>query len=134
MDVTALFNDGMRFITNVGGINIVATKYNSFFNSSDYDDVPTYTLTGSTFISGIIFPVKNKTGSNEEVLLEQGKLKLQDKIFYCGSTNLTGSGLVFNINNSFYSIIEDGIMQYDVAGSTIYHKLYLRNLNGSILF
>ena len=41
-------------------------------------------MTGSNVVSGLVFPIKATQGSNEAMLLEQGKLLTKDKILFCG--------------------------------------------------
>jgi glycosyltransferase involved in cell wall biosynthesis len=77
-------------------------------------------------------PIRAKQGSQEAVLLEQGKLLTKDKIVYCGSVNTSGN-LVFNISNEYYGIVNEGVTRFDTAGSVVYNKIYLRLLpNGSL--
>lgn len=132
MDVKPLFDDGMRFILDNAGLTVPVTIYNRVLNEDDYDDATVDTVTGSTVISGLVLPINGKMGSSEAVLLEQGKLLLQDKVMYCGSIATSGDR-IFKIKNDYFTIINDGIKTYDLIGSTVYNKLFLRYLpNGSL--
>lgn len=132
LNIQSLLNDGLIFLNDAGGLQCVATKYFYTFNDSEYDDNPLKTITGSISFSGILLPVDSKRGSSEAMLLEQGKIKNTDKILYCGSINTSGTEIKFLVGNNFYSLIDGGIITYEIAGVPIYNKMYLRNnLNGS---
>ena len=63
----------------------VRIKYycNSFGAGSYYDDDVSVTQSGSDlWISGTILPVKNSQGSNDAILLEQGKILYNDPKLY----------------------------------------------------
>ena len=123
--------DGFKNIID-NGVNSSISIYSYSINSTSYDDDVTSTLTGSSVISGLVFPINSKQGSTEALLLEQGKLKLSDKVMYCGSFTISGN-YTFKIVDDYYSIIENGVKTYDLNGSTVYHKIFLRYLpNGSL--
>jgi hypothetical protein len=133
MNVVPLYQDGMKFILDNAGLNTSVIVYNSYVSGTDYDDVLTTTITGSQFVSGVILPIRGKLGSQEAVLLEQGKVTFQDKVLYTGSFTLATSGVQFKNGSNFYGLINDGHIQYDVAGTTIYNKFFLRHMpNGSV--
>jgi len=132
VNVVGFLNNGLNFINLAGGLQTSVTKYNYYVSGSDYDDALTKTITGSVSFSGLVFPVHSKQGSNEALLLEQGKLTTQDSILYCGSIQLNTSGNTFQIGSKYFSMIENGIIQYTVAGTQIYNKIYLRNQPGSV--
>jgi len=132
MEINSFLNDGLRFINSAGGLNTSITIYSLQSVPESYDDDIFYSAIGSTNISGLVFPIRAKQGSQEAVLLEQGKLLTKDKIVYCGSVNTSGN-LVFNISNEYYGIVNEGVTRFDTAGSVVYNKIYLRLLpNGSL--
>ena len=131
-----MLSDGMKFIMD-GSNNCIVKLINYTIDSNDYDDVITQTLTGSYLTSGLIFPVRGKQGSEEAILMEQGKLQTQDKVlFLTGSVQLNSSGLLIGIGTSptdYYTIISNGITTYEINGSPVYKKIYLRyTIPGSI--
>ena len=129
MNIPPFLLDGRRFIFQ-GANSVQVSLINYTFNSSDYDDVLTQTLTGSVVTSGLVFPVRGKFGSTESMLMEQGKLKLNDKIlFLTGDTQLNTSGLVIGIGSPivYYSVLQDGIHSYEVIIS-VFEQLKLKYL------
>ncbi|MCK5625126.1 hypothetical protein KAI04_04770 [Candidatus Pacearchaeota archaeon] len=130
---TTLINGLNNLFSHAGistSINII--EYN--FIESDYDDERIQTQTGSNVVSGLVFPIKSSQGSSEALLLQEGKLLTNDKVLYIGSCNVSGA-VVVELQNDFYTIIPDGIQTWDVNGSTVYSKMFIRkNLGGSTLF
>lgn len=136
MGATEILTLGINSIFKEGN-NVLVKLINYSFTNSDYDDVLTQTLTGSTWISGIEFPIRGKQGSEEAMLMEQGKLLTKDKILFLnGSQQLNSSGLLIGIGSptpSYYTIINDGVRTWSLAGSIMYNKLFLRHtIPGSI--
>ena len=64
------------------------------FIESSYDDETIQTQTGSSVVSGLVFPIKSTQGSEESLLLQQGKLLTQDKSLFIGSCNVSGNIIV----------------------------------------
>ena len=77
-----IFSNGMSTLMPYGR-QITVTSFTGSAGSTDYDDEYTYTqISGTTFTSGILLPIKNKFGSEDAVLMEQGKLLTKDKKLY----------------------------------------------------
>lgn len=133
MTVQNILNDGIDYIFKNGGLTTTINIIEYTFDSGSYDDDTTQTITGSQTISGLIFPIKSSQGSEEALLLEQGKLLTQDKIMYVGSLNTSGN-LLIEIQGDNYTIIPDGIQQWTVSNNTIYNKIFLRQSLGGSLF
>lgn len=135
-DLNSIFNNGLRFIFNQGGllnqINIISYS----ISGADYDDQVTQTLTGSRVISGLVFPVESKQGSQEALLLNQGKLLTKDKVLYTGSFTISGNLLIEigSKTGDFYTIIPDGIQSYGTNGNIIFNKIFLRHTIPGSLF
>lgn len=133
INATPFLNDGLRFIQDSSQSTLFKIYNYTIASGSAYDDDLVQTLTGSSYISGLIFPIRGNQGSSEAMLLEQGKLLTQDKVIYTGSISLPGSGTIIGIGTEFYSIIPNGVTTYTVNGSIIYNKIYIRqSLNGSL--
>jgi hypothetical protein len=135
--IYSFLNDGLNYILDNSNNCLIKLVNYTQAGSQYYDDYMTQVNAGSSWISGLIFPVKAKTGSNEALLMEQGKLLTNDKvIFIKGSVNVNSSGLLVGIGspvNKYYTLIADGITTYEVNGSPVYKKLYVRHtINGSI--
>jgi len=132
-DINTIFRNGLNFLQSQG-INTTITQINYTISDSDYDDVTTQTIGGSGTISGLVFPVRGTQGSYEAMLLEQGKIRTNDKHLYLlGSINLSGN-LIFDINGEKYTLIPDGIRVWENAGSHIYSEAFVRFVVGGSLF
>lgn len=117
--------------------NIVEIKYLDETIGSVWDDDITLTASSTTWTSGIILPVRGVRGSNESVLLEQGKLKQEDiKLFVSGSIDFTDSGSIVRVGigspaDTYYKPIPIGVRKLDVYGTAIYKKGYFREITGT---
>jgi len=125
MNINTLLNDGVKFALNSGGINTTIKLIDYSFFDEDYDDQKIQTVTGSNTISGLIFPLSNKQGSEDALLMQQGKLLTKDKVLYTGSVNISGNILIQS-GSDYYTIIPEGIHSWSSAGSTIFNKFYIR--------
>ncbi len=110
-----------------------------FGAGSYYDDDVLLTPSGiELYISGVILPINATRGSSDAVLIEQGKILTNDsKLYIEGTINTSGTfkvGLGSPLSGSEYSIINQGIIKWDVNAVPILKKLYLRQLpNGSFI-
>ncbi len=124
----------------------VRIRYFSEVAGSVWDDEVTLTeVTGSeVWTSGVVMPLSAKYGSEDVILVEQGKLSNQDQRLYVnGSLDFTGLGSNFKvkiglngspIQTDNYTIIPQGGIPYEVEGTQIYKKVYIRRLtNGSFI-
>jgi len=111
-----------------------------FGAGSYYDDDVTLTQSGVNYwASGVVLPVTNKQGSDDALLLEQGKIIKDDtKLYIHGYIDTSGTikvglGSYTNMSGCEYSIIE-GITKYDVNAVGVLKKLFIRKLtNGSFI-
>ena len=110
---------------SVDGITNLVKVISYTIPTGSYDDYTIQTITGSQYISGLVFPVRGAQGSEEALLLEQGKLLTKDKVLYTGSFSTSGN-LLFDIQGDKYGIVPNGIHTWTSAGSTIYNKIYIR--------
>jgi len=120
-----------------------------YFNIVDigeyYDDNVQLTISGNDFwTSGVVLPISNSRGSSDAVLLEQGKIIMNDtKLYIAGDINTSGTwklGLGSNETGSpvpitgEYSLLSEGTMKWDVNATPILKKLYIRKLTtGSLM-
>lgn len=138
IDAISILGKGLDYMMNMStSINIQYVNY--YFNSTDYDDVTIQNITGSVWTSGIIFPVRGKQGSEEAMLIEQGKINTQDKVLYISGGILTNSsGLIIAVGSPTsenYTLIPAGGFHYNVNGIDVYKKLYIRKiLDGGRLY
>jgi len=124
----------------------VRVRYFSQVAGSVWDDEVTLTeVTGSeVWTSGIVMPLSNKYGSEDVVLVEQGKISNQDQRLYVnGSLDFTGAGSNFKVKIGMtgspvqldnYTMVPLGGIPYEVSAAQIYKKVYIRRLtNGSFI-
>lgn len=110
----------------------------SYGAGSYYDDDISLTQSGTDlWISGVVLPINNSRGSNDAILLQQGRVLDNDtKIYIEGSINTSGIikiGLGSPISNE-YSLLSDGVIKYTVNQVDILKKLYIRRLpTGSLV-
>ena len=122
--------------------NVFKVKYFTETIGSVYDDDRTVTQSGAdTFISGLYMSLDNTQGSDDQVLMEQGRLKYNDSKIYFDSSVETGSGVrVFTIEYSGASFIQGfreiqpgtNIPQY--YGVEPFKRIFVRDLVGGSLF
>ena len=120
-----------------------------FFNisgaSAAYDDDVVLTQSGTDlWTSGLVQPIviggANQTrGSNEAVLVEQGKLLNDDlRVYVDGSVNLSGVWRVgigsANPPTREYSLVPKGITSWPLDINSVYKKVFVRVLpTGSLI-
>jgi len=120
----------------------VRVKYYNTQDTGDYDDDITLTQSGTDlWVSGVVQPISSNQYSSDALLLEQGKILMDDKKLYvAGNTQTSGLGPIkIGLNGSptskQYRILTDGqVTEWGVNGSAIYKKLYIKYLtNGSFV-
>ena len=102
---------------------------------SYYDDDVTLTKSGDDlWLSGVILPITNKYGSNDAILLEQGQILMNDsKLYIDGSISTSGTlkiglGSYVNMSGCEYSLLVEGVTNWEVNNTDILKKLYVRKL------
>lgn len=133
----SLLDAGLSIIFNESSQQILIKKYSQTINSGSYDDEVAYTDSGSEYVSGLVFPIKNKMGSAEALLLEQGKLTTKDKALFIGGSHAFSGNVIFGLGSpspsEFYTLIPDGVHTYNVNGSIVYSKIWMRlSIAGSL--
>lgn len=115
----------------------IRIKYYNQFSVGEYDDDIKLVQSGNdVWTSGLLQPLDSRQGSNDSILLEQGKILLDDRKAYVVGT-ITTSGLSqikIGTNGSpttrEYQVLNDGqVISWEVNGSPVYKKLYIRYLN-----
>lgn len=133
MSVNNILEKGLKSIFKAGAFTTDITFISYSIPSGSYDDDTTQSVTGSVTTSGLVFPVRSRFGSEEALLLEQGKLKTSDKVLYTGSVNTSGN-LLLDINGANFAIIPQGIHRWEVTDSTIYNKMFIRESTTGSLY
>jgi len=140
MTIVSDFQNGVNEVLKLG--QIVRIKYYNvgFGAGSYYDDDATLTQSGNDlWISGVILPLTNARGSNDAILMEQGRLLNNDtKLYIQGSVNTSGVikiglGSYVNMSGCEFSVLSEGITKWEVSDTNILKKIYIRKLpNGSL--
>lgn len=141
MTIVSDFQTGVAEALQFG--KIIRIKYYStgYGAGSYYDDDVSFTQSGSDYwTSGVVLPIANTRGSSEAVLLEQGKISMEDtKLYIDGSVNTSGTikiglGSYSNMSGCEFSLLSEGVQKWEVNDTDILKKLYLRKLtNGSLI-
>ena len=128
IDVTAMIDNG---------VPVRIKLYTASGATTGYDDQVTVAQSGtSTWVSGLPFPLGGRKGSDEAVLIQQGRLLASDqKIYFLGTTVLSGEAVKVGIGSPTpveHYIIPDGVQTYKVQNENVYKMAYIRILsNGS---
>ena len=106
--------------------------FNTSGADSGYDDSVVLTTSGSDFFtSGLVQPIKDRFGSADALLLQQGLILNNDlKLYVLGNVQTSGTfkvGIGSPTIENEYSRIPDGTEQWDLDGA-VYKKMYLRVL------
>ena len=133
MTIVQDFQSAVQEITTSFAKPVRIKYYSTGYGAgSYYDDDVSLTQSGNDFwTSGTILPVKNTPGSNDAILLEQGKILDNDtKLYIAGSISTSGIlkiGLGSPPANE-YSLLAEGITNWSVSNVDIIKKLYIRRL------
>ena len=103
---------------------------------SYYDDAVSYTQSGiDLWTSGLVCPIDSKVGGYDALLLQQGKILMDDKKVYIeGGIQTSGLGpikigMTGSPTTKQYQIIEEGnTIAWTLNGSPIFKKMYVRFL------
>jgi len=124
-NIDAIFQDHVRLRFYTGSVS-----------NSEWDDVQVLTQSGSDiYTSGLILPVRGLRGSNEAVLLEQGKIQTDDKRFYIkGNVSMavpTDGAIKIGAGSPVveeHFLLPDGIEAWPPTGTIVYKKVFGRRL------
>jgi len=104
---------------------------------SYYDDDTTLTQSGTDlWTSGVQQPISSNQYSSDSVLLEQGKILLDDsKLYILGTTVTSGLapikvGIGSPVRNEYEILGQGQVTEWGINGTPIYKKIYARILNG----
>jgi len=131
MSIVTDFQTGVAEALKFG--KLVRIKYYNVVEIGEgYDDDIRLTQSGADlWTSGVILPINNSRGSNDSVLLEQGKILYNDtKLYIDGRIDTSGTikvGLGSPVENE-YALLGEGIMNWEVNNTDILKKLYIRQL------
>ena len=120
----------------------VRFKYYNQTSMGEYSDDVVYTQSGNDYwCSGLICPIDSRTGGYDTLLLQQGKILMNDKKIYVrGDIQTSGLGKIKigttgSPTTREYEILNEGqVTGWEVNGSVVYKKIYVRYLtNGSFV-
>ena len=120
--------------------NIFRMRYYTESIGSVWDDDRTLTASGNDYYtSGVILSIDNTKGSNDQVLVEQGRIRYDDSKIYISGTIPTTSGVrIFTIAISGVDRVYQNVLPGNIVpqyfGQDVYQKIYLREITtGSLL-
>ena len=115
----------------------VRFKYYTQSSTGDYDDDITLTQSGTDlWTSGVQQPISSNQYSSDSVLLEQGKILLDDtKLYVQGTVQTSGLaeikvGLGSPVRQEYQILGQGQVTEWGINGTPIYKKIYARILNG----
>lgn len=113
------------------GRTIRFTRFEVSGASAGYDDEVTLGSAVITYESGLIQPVQAIRGTFDAVLIEQGKILLNDTVVYINGDISTSGTFRIGLGSpptDDYEVIDNGITGWPVNGSIIYKKMVVRRL------
>ena len=119
------------------GVPVRIKLYTASGASAGYDSEVTIPQSGaSAWTSGLPFPIGGLKGSDEAVMIQQGRLLASDKkIYFSGTVGLSGEAVKVGLGSPTpveHYIIPDGVQTYQVNNENVYKMAYIRLLtNGS---
>ena len=131
--------DALRYTMNSQG-RIIRLRYYTSTAGSVYDDDRIMTLSGTDlYISGLVQHVNPVQNSQEQILVEQGRIGIDDKKFFIAGSVAGTSGLrVFTIGisglNEIYEPIIPGTINPQTKDNFVYQIIYGRLLPPGSLF
>ena len=136
MTFQSRLSSGFVRLLNQAGNQIKVEYFDTVFDDVYDEEVNTngFVLSGTLWTSGIVLPVNTRRGSEDAVLLEQGKLQEKDKKLYVnGSLDFVGIDQVVKVTlgsptGDVFSTIPLGGIKYDALGIDVYKRQYLRLL------
>ena len=104
------------------------TYYNTqTFTAASYDDEQLVNASGVSVSGGCIL---QPIGASDKQYIDQGLADWNDsKMFLAGSIDTkTNMQVLVGNNGSLYYVLPNGITRYDVSGTTIYQRVFVRKL------
>ena len=125
------FRSDFDSVLNENGVPVAITNYTISYSGTDYDQEY---RSGTTTINtvGIVQPLNQSTSSTDFQFVQQGKAGYKDsKVYLAGSISVQNNSRLSAAGSSF-EILEGGIIPWDVSGTTIYKKCFIRFSAGSV--
>lgn len=134
-----LVHDAYNYANKVSGRPLRIRYYTETIGSV-WDDERTLAKSGNDFYtSGMLQEINSEKGSDDQVLLQEGRIKYGDRKVYVDRNVETTSGLrVFTLAISGASSVEivyqeiiPGMHKPEFFGSDVYKLIYLRELSST---
>ena len=123
MAVASQISTDFTNIVQTYGVPVKIQMNTGSYVDSDYDESQVYAASGTLQTgSGMVFPL----GKDEIPMLEQGRLSQTDKVLYIGSEFAIDSFADLLVNGGSYVIAPAGMKTYQIEGTTIYNKVFIR--------
>ena len=132
-------NDGLRYLQKVAG-RLLRIRYYTEVIGSVWDDERTLALSGAnTYVSGLVQSIDTTQGSKDQILLEEGRIKFNDSVFFIAGSLDTTSGikvvtLTVSGLDDVYRNVTPGVIVPQFLGDDVYKKFYGRFIPGGSLF
>ena len=132
-------NDGLRYLQKVSGRTLRIRYFSETIGSVWDDDRTSSKSGGDTYISGLVQSIDLTKGSKDQILLEEGRIKFDDTVFFIAGSLDTTSGvktvtLTVSGLDDVYRNITPGVIVPQFLGDDVYKKFYGRFLPGGSLF
>lgn len=126
-----ILSDGLRWMHNNAG-RTLRVRYYTNSPGSVWDDENVWTQSGTDlYISGAVLKIDSSRGSEDAVLLEQGRIRYDDtKLYVNGSIQTNSGNRVFTMTvsglNRVYQELPVGVYTPQYLGTDIMKKVYVR--------
>ena len=129
-----LFADAFRSQVNKAGRPLRIRYLTESYTGSVWDDSRTLAGSGTDlYASGMIINLDSSQGSEDQVLLEQGRIRFNDvKIYMAGSIQTTSGARILTVTisglNRVYEELPLGVYMPQYFGEDIFKKFYGREV------
>lgn len=137
MSVSTNLSAGFSKLLEKAGKPVRIKYYSQTIGSVWDDDVVLAQSGGDVWVTGIVLPLSTREGSQEQVLVQQGKLTTNDtKLYVNGSISFAGSILQTRVQlgsptGDQYTTMPDGVYQAEISGTKIYNKVFLTRITST---
>lgn len=125
-------------LVDTNGQPVRVRYYTTSYSGTQYDQEYITASGNDVWIQAMHFPLNINTGGADREYLEQGKILINDrKLYVAGSIEISSTTKIMFGSptvSSVFAPIENGWMDYQISGTVIYNKMFIRTLtNGSFI-
>ena len=134
-----LASDAFRLLNKTAG-RVLRIRYYTETIGSVWDDDRTTAGSGNDlYVSGMVLNIDSTAGTDDQVLVEEGRIKFNDTKFYvAGSLDTTSGVKIFTVAisgvDAVYRQVTPGLNRPQFLGDSVYKKIYGRLIPGGSLF